>query len=249
MGPGGMGPGGPNPGGLNPDGMAPAGAGRRAPGANGRVPPGGWTRRRPRDGLAPADPPDRAQELAGVGGPQPGVPAGGQRDQGVQGVRQPGLRAGGRRDGLVHVLVGHGERGFAGVRLLPGEQLEQHDTGRVDIAAGIAHVAGDLLGSQVRDGAHEHARLGVVRARQAPGQAEVGDLDPAVLRQQHVLRLDVPVHDPGLVRCGQAGQHALDDVERLPGGELPALVSSCRSVRPGTYSIARYRCPLSDPWS
>jgi hypothetical protein len=110
------------------------------------------------------------------------------------------------------------------MRLLPGEQLEQHDTGRVDIAAGIAHLAGDLLGGQVRDGAHEHARLGVVRARHAPGQAEVGDLDPAVLGQQHVLRLDVPVHDPGLVRRGQAGQHALDDVERLPGGEPPSLV-------------------------
>ena len=52
----------------------------------------------------------------------------------------------------------------------------------------------------------------------------VGDLDPTVLRQQHILRLDVPVHYPGLVRCGQAGQHALDDVERLPGGQLPALV-------------------------
>ena len=42
-----------------------------------------------------------------------------------------------RRHVLVDVGVRHLDRGVAGVRLAPGEQLEQHDAGAVDVGAGV----------------------------------------------------------------------------------------------------------------
>src|SRR5262249_8882683 len=42
---------------------------------------------------------------------------------------------------------------------------------------------------------------------------EVENLDDAVTSQHHVLRLDVAVHDPGLVRGGERGGDLRRDVE------------------------------------
>ena len=59
-------------------------------------------------------------------------------------------------------------------------------------------------------------------------QAEVGDLDRAALlagvADEHVLRLDVPVHQPGTVRGGERGEHRLHDRERERHGQRAPLV-------------------------
>ncbi len=166
---------------------------------------------------------DGAQELPGVGRAQLRVPARGQGHQRVQGRRQPGDQAGGRRDDLVDVPVRHRERGVTGVRLLAGEQLEQHDPGRVHVGAEVRPATGHLLRGEVGGGADEQAALGVRRVGEQPGQAEVGHLHRVGLAEQHVLRLDVPVRDARGVRGGQPGEHSLGDVECLARAQRPPL--------------------------
>ena len=90
----------------------------------------------------------------------------------------------------------------------------------------------------------------VLRHRDRPGQPEVGDLDPAVVGDQHVLGLDVAVHDAGPVRRVQRGQHRLHHVERLPRVQPPALAEQVAqgARRRRTPSPGRRR-PSSLPWS
>jgi hypothetical protein len=52
-----------------------------------------------------------------------------------------------------------------------------------------------------------------------PGDAEVGDLHPAVRGDQQIARLDVAVHEAGCVRGVQGGGGLRDDVEHPVGGE------------------------------
>lgn len=54
-------------------------------------------------------------------------------------------------------------------------------------------------------------------------QAEVGDLDPAVIAYQHVLGLYVAVDQPGPVRGAERGEHGFQDVEGRAGLERAAL--------------------------
>ena len=54
-------------------------------------------------------------------------------------------------------------------------------------------------------------------------EPEVGDLDPAVVPYEHVLRLHVAVHEPGAVRGAERGEHRLQDVQRGPRLQRPAL--------------------------
>ena len=161
------------------------------------------------------DPGNGAQELPGVTRAQLGIPAGRERHQRVQRGRKPRHDARRRRDDLVDVLVGHRQRGIAGVRLLAGEQLEEHHPGRVHVGARVGGPAGHLLGRQVGSGPDDHPALGLAHPRQQPGQPEVGDLDRAGVVEQHVLGLDVAVRDPGVVGRGQAAQHPGHDVQRL----------------------------------
>ena len=89
-------------------------------------------------------------------------------------------------------------------------------------------------GGDVRDGGHQLVALLLVGAGlHGAGQPEVGDLDDAVdqvgdaaagrLGDQHVLRLDVAVHQAGPVGGGDRGEHLLDDRQRLVGVEPAAL--------------------------
>ena len=55
---------------------------------------------------------------------------------------------------------------------------------------------------------------GVAGRGDRPGQPEVGDLDRAVVGDQHVLGLDVAVHDARVVGRRQRGQHRREQVQR-----------------------------------
>ena len=82
--------------------------------------------------------------------------------------------------------------------------------------ARVGGLAAHLLGRHVAEGAEDDAglgapglgrkvgpaRAGAFRLRQL-GQAEVEDLDAAVLRDEEVLGLQVPVDDPLLVRAAR----------------------------------------------
>ena len=120
-------------------------------------------------------------------------------------------RAGDRVGG---VLEGDLHRLLALVGLLADEHLVQHDPERVDVAAGIGHAARHELGGEVGDRA-EQLRAGGGVGRRGAREPEVADLDAAVFGEQHVLGLDVAVHDAGAVGRGEAGQDRVHDRDGL----------------------------------
>jgi hypothetical protein len=116
----------------------------------------------------------------------------------------------------------------------PGRHLEQDRSERELVAPEVGRLARGLLGRHVADRAEHHARPGdrsrhrgllrglrVVQLGQL-GEAEVEDLDVAVLRDHDVVGLEVAVLDPCRVRLGERVGHLHGDLERLARRELPA---------------------------
>ncbi len=88
-------------------------------------------------------------------------------------------------------------------RDVAGEHLEQHDPERVQVRLARHSVAQSLLRRNVI-GRAEHAPIGgqaVLGER--PRDAEVRHLRRALLVDEDVLRLDVAVHDPVVVRAAE----------------------------------------------
>ena len=152
----------------------------------------------------------------------------------------PARRAPARRRGRA------GRRPGSGCRrerpCVPVSISKSSEPGGVDVGARVGDPALDLLGGEVGDGADQHARRGssTVWLGDGPGQAEVGDLDRAVVGEDDVLGLDVAVDQAGLVRRARAPA-APARARRAPRAGLsgPSSCSTSRSVRPATYSIAR----------
>ena len=128
-----------------------------------------------------------------------------------------------RRHRVVRVLIGDLHRRLAHVGLLAREHLVRHDAERVDVAAGIGDASGHELGGEVRDRAEQGLPGRGVRARGAR-EPEVAQLDAAVVGEQHVLGLEVAVHDAGLVRGGEPREHGVEDVDGLLGREPPVVL-------------------------
>ena len=122
---------------------------------------------------------------------------------------------------LAHVAHGDGDGRLAGEGNLPGEHLVEHDAERVEVGLTGDGLSECLLGRDV-----------VGRAEHAPGDrqallgerardAEVRDLGTAFLADEHVLGLDVAVHDHALVRGAERARE-LDRVgDRLGDGQRP----------------------------
>ena len=94
-----------------------------------------------------------------------------------------------------------------------------------------------LLGGEVLRGPHDRARQRHVRGARA-GDAEVGDARPALLVDDHVVRLQIAVDHAAAVREARGPQDLHDDVDRLRGIERPCSRTIVFSERPATYSIA-----------
>ncbi len=124
----------------------------------------------------------------------------------------------------MHVLVGDVHRRLAAVGRRTGQQFEEHHAGRIHVRARVGAAVRDLLGRAIRDRAHHQARSRGrdVRLDRA-GQPEVCDLHHAVVGEQDVLGLDVAVHQPGAVRCGQGAEHRLHDRDGRGRAEPAAL--------------------------
>lgn len=143
-------------------------------------------------------------------------------------------RNGGGRRGhaFVEVLVEDLCGGVAAVRFGAGQHLVQHHAAGVDVRPGVGRALLDLLGGQVGDGAQDGARavrLGV----HGPDEAEVGDLDPAVVPDQHVLRLHVAVDESGPVRGAECGEDRLQDVQGRTGAQRAPLAQDVAQRAPG----------------
>ena len=127
------------------------------------------------------------------------------------------------RHGIRGVLVGDLHGLLAAERLHTREHLVEHDAERVDVAAGVGHAARDQLGREVRDRSQQlRARCGVGAC--GAGEPEVADLDAPVLREQHVLRLDVAVDQAPGVCGGEPGEHSVHHGDRLSDGEALLLL-------------------------
>ena len=94
-------------------------------------------------------------------------------------------------------------------RALAGEQLVEHETERVDVAARRHLAAGELFGR------HVGRRPGADRFAREPGEAEVGDPHPARAIEHHVGRLEVTMEHTALVRCSQTCAKLASQLERF----------------------------------
>ena len=101
----------------------------------------------------------------------------------------------------------HGQLGVAGERRLAGQALVEDAAERVHVGPAVDLAALDLLGRGIGGRAErEPASRRWSRVGEAPRQAEVGQIDVLVLVEEHVRRLDVPVHEPARVRGVERGR-------------------------------------------
>ena len=188
----------------------------------GRTPGGGHAH--PGQTDAPAQSHQHTEQLTGVAVALGGVTPGGPGDHLVQFGGYPLDQRTRPGHVVVHVLEGDRQCSVAAVRRAPGEQLVEQHTGGVDVAACVGGSGHDLFGAEVRGRAEDHVAGSDVRCGHRAHQPEVGDLDGTVVGDEHVLRLDVAVHQPGPVRGGQRGEHRLQHGQRdrhVHGTALP----------------------------
>ena len=130
----------------------------------------------------------RSEPLLGIEGQRP-----------AQDIAQAPIELGNRVRHLGAVDVHDRVEHLCGIglseQLLAGEQLVKNQSHGKDIAAGVERTPCHLLRRQVRELAFQHpaSRFGILRDRL--GDAEVHDLDVAVVRNEHVLWADVAVDD------------------------------------------------------
>jgi hypothetical protein len=116
----------------------------------------------------------------------------------------------------VQVLVA--EVGCVGARKgkLACEQLVGHDAEGVDVRCGGGPLRPPPLGREVLQGPRPLVGLRGCGRLAVPGDAEVGQT-PGAIDEEHVLRLEIPVHHPP-VEVGQGGsdvsQHGQGLLER-----------------------------------
>ena len=123
------------------------------------------------------------------------------------------VQAARRQRRLGDLLERDGHRGVAVERHRPGEHLVEDDADRVDVGLRADRVALRLLGREVLRGAQDRPRLRHVR-RARPGDAEVGDLRAVLGVDDDVVRLEVAVDDPALVREARGAQDLDRQVDR-----------------------------------
>ena len=113
------------------------------------------------------------------------------------------------------------------MNLLPIE-LEQHAAERIDVSPRITALASNLLRSHVI-GRAAHIRKMPERhaaCTEAQGNAEIGQLQLAILRDQDVLRLEVPMHDALCMDISQrvrqlhSDPHDLFDRQRVASPQI-----------------------------
>ncbi len=120
-------------------------------------------------------------------------------------------------------------------RRLPGQGLVEDASERVDIGALVERVAGDLLGGDVLERAHDLARDAHSRQRAGalgqPEVAEVAVLASGGLGDEHVRGLDVAMDEPLLVRGVERLCDLREEIDRALGLERAVLGHDLGQVR------------------
>ena len=122
---------------------------------------------------------------------------------------------------FLDMLVSDRHRRIADERRASAQDLVEHHTERIEIAAGIDVEALGLFGGEVRGGAHDRTGLGEIVGgrRQRPGDAEVGHLGDPGGGDDDVAGLHVAVHDTALVCRSEGTGNLEDDLRRTTGLE------------------------------
>jgi hypothetical protein len=107
-------------------------------------------------------------------------------------------------------------RDAADERRPPDDHLVQHQAQRVDVARRRRRLAAGLLGGHVARRAARRRLVGRDRR-----DAEVGEHDPPVARDQHVVGLEIAVDDADRVRGGQRVAQLDRDRHRQPDRQRP----------------------------
>ena len=123
----------------------------------------------------------------------------------------------------IHVFDGNLTNTVPLIGLFAGEHLIHHNAQRIDVAAGIGQFAPGLLRRNVMNGADGLAVLLMHLIFQG-GNAEIADLDGAVLQKHDVLGLDVPVNDTPLMSVGQGLGHLFCEMQGFPPGHGAPLI-------------------------
>ena len=142
---------------------------------------------------------ERLDERVGVRVALVGVLAQRAQHDGVERRRHRGVALRRRDRRLGDLLERDRHRRLGVERQRAGEQLVEHDPDRVEVGARVDRVALRLLGREVLRRAHDRAGLGHVGGAGAR-DPEVGDLRAPLVVDDHVVGLDVAVHDPAPVR-------------------------------------------------
>ena len=114
-------------------------------------------------------------------------------------------------------------------RTVAGQALIQHTGQRVDIRAGIGLAGAEPLRRHVTEGADHPAgrrQAGLAHRARDP---EINQIRKVVVVEQNVGRLDIPMHQPDLVRGVHCLGYLFDDAHRPRRGSGPAASTSCRS--------------------
>ena len=127
----------------------------------------------------------------------------------------------------------HRRRGASAVRRVPRQQFIRKNAPRVDVRAVVDHrVGARLLRRHVCRGAEGDAERrkagGAARGRRTDrfGDAKVGDHRRAA-REEHIVRLDIAVHDPRVVRKRERARYFAQHAHRLTDRQFAALRNLC----------------------
>jgi hypothetical protein len=151
------------------------------------------------------------------------------------------LNVDGSRRGRRVVLVHHrdADHRVRHERRPPGQQLEEDDAERVDVAARVDPAAVELLGRHVgrraddHPGSRERGRVHAGGAR----DPEIEEVDRSVARDHDVARLHVAVHDAGEMRGRQRVGHGRGE----PGGVGGRPRAAPRNLGPEIVAVDELR--------
>ena len=115
-------------------------------------------------------------------------------------------------------------------RPVADEHLVQDDAQAVDVRGGRGRLAARLLRAEVVDRPERRPGQGHLRLGDGPGDPEVGDLDLAVLGDEHVAGLDVAMDDAAGVRGRESASDAGPDARDLARRQRPAAAQDRREV-------------------
>ena len=161
-----------------------------------------------------AQPPDGVQQLLHVGVAFRRLLGHHLFDEGGDGRGQAGHEMLGRLGLLVEMLVRERADGDGAERERAGDHLVEGDAEAVDVAARVERLAGELLRAHVGRAAGDVHVLGPVLL--VHGEAEVGELDDAVVGDHDVVGLHVAVDQAAFVPgVAESLGDLLDDVQRL----------------------------------